>query len=78
MKSSQEKGSFHALFTLGYLIALSPLAGILLNIAPIHMICFISVAMSVWIILCLFLWVREHRRDTHHKATHAVGGRSHA
>jgi len=73
VKHSRESGSFLFLLTLGHLIAFSPIAGILFDIKPVPMIFFFSLAMSVWILACLFLWVREHRKHGYREANRRVG-----
>ncbi len=53
---------FLTLSTLGCLIALSPLAGILFDVKPIPVLSFLISAMFVWVVLCILFWIKEHQK----------------
>lgn len=65
--NSDAREPFLTLLTIGYLIALSPLAGILFDVKPIPMMSFLVPAMSIWIVLCILFWIKEHQRLKHPK-----------
>ena len=62
-QDNKTREPFLVLFVIIYLIALSPLMGILFDIKPRPMMTFLFSALFVWILCCGFVWIREHLKN---------------
>jgi hypothetical protein len=51
--------AFLGLLVVGYMIALSPLGGILFDVEPVSMLSFEFTAIFVWSLACIYIWIRD-------------------